>query len=459
MADETLRKKSIPSNERDIVLSLLVTAEKTGAYSSRLLQETLAQYDTLSAQQKGFIRRLAEGTTERRIELDYCLNQVSKTPVDAMKPLIRSLLRMSAYQIMFMENVPDGAACNEAVRLSAQHHFSSLRGFVNGVLRNLSRTWKDIPYPNEDDDLPLAYSVRFSMPLWLVKHFLQNYGQARTKCMLEAFLEPQRVCVRMRGDMTKEETDALLSAWSAQGIAAHPHPYLPYAYHLLRVGGVHRLAGYAEGQFAVQDVSSMLAVEAAGICPGQQVLDLCAAPGGKTVFAAEKAGLQGSVRSFDISEAKAEKIRENVSRLCLNNVRIAVSDARIFRPDLAESADVVLADVPCSGLGVIGKKPEIKYRLQPSDVETLPDLQREILRNAAAYVRPGGVLLYSTCTLNPAENEEMADWFCENFPFERADFSDEMPEVLRGDVRKGTLQLLPGVHETDGFFMAKFQKQ
>ncbi|MDE7199528.1 MAG: methyltransferase domain-containing protein, partial [Lachnospiraceae bacterium] len=236
-------------------------------------------------------------------------------------------------------------------------------------------------------------------------------------------------------------------------------PYLSYAVRLWKVAGIRSLAGYNEGSFAVKDVSSMLVVEAAGICPGDTVLDVCAAPGGKALHAAEKLQGTGQVIACDVSSYKTAKIEENRARLGLKNVTVRVQDARVREESLVGQADILLADVPCSGLGVIGHKQDIKYRVTAQSLTEIVNLQREIITNVIDYIRPGGILMYSTCTMNPGENEEMVGWICETFGLEKVSMAEELPEPLKEEAEQGMVQLLPGIHETDGFFFAKFRKK
>ena len=446
-------------NEREIILDILLELSKEGEYSNVLIAAVLDKYDYLDAKKKAFIKRVSEGTIERRIQIDYVLDQYSKTPVRKMKPLIRELLRMSTYQILFMDNIPDAAVCNEAVKLAKKRRFRTLQGYVNGVLRNIARGRETISYPDPEKDMTAYLSVRYSMPVWLVEHFQRAYGGEACERILQAYLERRTVSVRLRERLTEEEQERLLAAWRKAGVELQRHPYLPYAVEIQKAAGIHRLAGYGEGFFAVQDVSSMLVVEAAGIRPGDTVIDVCAAPGGKTLHAADKLGGTGEVIACDVSQYKTERIEENRKRLGVENVSVRVQDARVRDESLLGRADVLLADVPCSGLGVIGRKQDIKYRVTAESLKEIQTLQREILSNVTAYLKPGGIMMYSTCTMNPGENEEMVDWLCDTFGMERVSMAGQMPEVLAGEADQGMLQLLPGVHETDGFFLAKLRKK
>lgn len=429
-------------NSREIILDILLEISGQNEYSNILITAVLNKYDYLEPREKAFIKHVAEGTLERRIQIDYVLDRYSKVSVRKMKPLIRELLRMSVYQILFMENVPDAAACNEAVKLAKKRKFQTLQGYVNGVLRTIVREKDKIPYPERDKDIVRYFSVWYSMPEWLVRHFQRAYGDEKTEKILQGFLERQPVCVRIDENLGEETRREILDAWKRDGVKVESHPALSYAFLLEGAEGISRLYGYQEGYFTVQDVSSMMVVEEAGIKAGNVVLDVCAAPGGKTMHAACKLHGSGCVIACDVTEYKTQKIEENCERLGYENVTVRVQDARVYDKALEGKADVVIADVPCSGLGVIGKKQDIKYRVTEESLQQIEELQREIIRNVVRYVKPGGTLMYSTCTINAGENEKMVEWICEQLAFEK----------------NRMVQLLPGIDETDGFFYARLRR-
>lgn len=445
---------------RQTALEIFLEAEKTGAFAENLLRGALEKYDYEAPAQKALLKRLTEETLERLLTLDFCLDSVSSVKVERMKPLIRWLLRLSACQILFLESVPDHAACSEAVRLAKQKGFARLSGFVNGVLRGLIRKKDGFVWPDADKEPVKALSVAYSMPEWIVSLWEGQYGRERTESMLKALLIPRPVTVRFRTDVSQSLIRETLERFRERGIAVGRHPVCPKAWTLRGCDGVASLPGFPEGLFYVQDASSMLAVEAAGISPGMKVIDLCAAPGGKALLAAEKAGETGSVLAGDVSERKTALIWENASRMGCKNLEIRVWDARRAQPGLAGSADVVLADLPCSGLGVLGRKKEIRYRVKPEDLDSLQRLQREILAASADYVKPGGVLLYSTCTVNRGENEETVRFLAEEFPFETESLDPFLPECLHSrETKDGTRQLFCGEFDTDGFFMARLRRK
>ena len=445
-------------NVREVVLDILLELSKQNEYSSVLITAVLEKYDYLDGKEKAFIKRVSEGTIERRIQIDYVLEQFSKVPVNKMKPLIRELLRMSCYQILFMEHIPDAAACNEAVKLAQKRKFRSLQGYVNGVLRAIVRGKSQIAYPDRQTKYREYLSVCYSMPPWLVEHFCNAYGEDQCEKILQSFLQRSAVSIRFRETLDENEREQLIAAWKQRDVKVHRSPYLPYAVDIEKSDGIHNLEGYAEGAFAVQDVSSMLVVEAAGIKRGDTVIDVCAAPGGKALHAAAKLAGTGQVIACDVTPYKTNKIEENRERLQMENVSVRVRDVRIRDEDMIGQADVLIADVPCSGLGVIGKKQDIKYRVTSESMQEVIRLQKEIIGNVIQYLKPSGTMMYSTCTMNPAENEEMIDWICKEFVMETVSMAKNMPEAFSEAADKGYMQLLPGIHGTDGFFLAKLRK-
>lgn len=446
-------------NIREVVLDILLELSTQNEYSNILISTTLEKYDNLDGREKAFIKRVSEGTLERRIQIDYVLEQFSAVPVKKMKPFIRELMRMSCYQILFMDNIPDAAVCNEAVKLAKKRRFQSLQGYVNGVLRAIVRSKEQIVYPDRQDAYHDYLSVCYSMPPWLVEHFCNAYGDAKCELILRSFMQRGAVNIRFQETLGEDERERLMTMWQQEGVEVRRSPYLPYAVEIEGAGGIRNLAGYEEGSFAVQDVSSMLVVEAAGIKAGDTVIDVCAAPGGKTMHAAAKLAGTGQVIACDVTSYKVGKIEENRDRLQMTNVSVKVRDARIADEELIGQADVLLADVPCSGLGVVGKKQDIKYRVTPESIRQVITLQQEIISNVVQYLKPDGIMMYSTCTMNPAENEEMVRWICDKFGMEQVSMAPYMPEMLKEEADKGYIQLLPGVHKTDGFFLAKLKRK
>ena len=466
-------------NIREIVLNILMEYDKDGGRKTTLLKDALEKYDYLETRDKAFIKRVVEGCLERNIQIDYVIDSFSKTEVKKMQPLIRSLIRMGTYQIMFMDSIPDSAACNEAVKLAQKHKFAGLKGFVNGVLRNISRNKENISYPDKTENGGAEYlSVLYSVPVWLCKMWLTEYGFERTEGMLKFFLEPRPTAIRCTVDhrdgvsgpsdmeIATENANKLKKELEDAGVVVKENPILPYALELEKTDNIKYLPGYAEGRFAVQDVSSMLVTEIAGILKGHTVIDVCAAPGGKSMHAAQKVGADGKVFSRDVSVSKKELIAENAARLGLDNITIEVVDAKIHDDNMKRNADYLYLDVPCSGLGIIGRKSDIKQNIKKDKLTELTKLQWDIVKSCWDYVKVGGTLMYSTCTINKAENEQMITKICNELPFEPVDITDVLPKyILENDkynikdtAKKGYIQLLPGEFGTDGFFIAKLKR-
>lgn len=459
-----------PVNEREIVLGILMEITENGTFSHVILREVLGKYQYLPRRERAFITRVTEGTLEHLIEIDYILDHVSKVKVKKMKAVIRNILRMSVYQLKFMDSVPDRAVCSEAVKLAGRKGFINLKGFVNGVLRNVARQMDEIPYP---EDPTAALSVRYSCPEWIIRYWQKTWSGDVIEKILEDFQREKPLTVRCCLDRTTPER--LKEQFAREGVRAETHPYLPYALCISGFDHLEALESFREGMFAVQDISSMLAGEIADPRKDDFVIDVCAAPGGKALHVAEKLALAGGgrVQARDISERKVELIRENIRRLSgaagaenpamPGNVAVdaVCMDAAVLDEASVGKADLVIADLPCSGLGVLGKKPDLKYRVTQESVEELAQLQRKILTCAREYVKPGGVLLYSTCTISRAENMDNVHWFLEQFPeFAPDPIGERLCPELRDSVQEeGCIQLLPGVHKCDGFFIARLKKK
>lgn len=457
------------TSEREIVLAVLLEILENDGYSHIVLRDVLNKYQYLEKKERAFITRVTEGTLEHLIELDYIIDCFSKTKTQKMKPVIRCILRMSVYQLKYMDSVPVHAICNEAVKLSVKKGFSGLKGFVNGVLRNVARNLDQIAYPAPSDEVRYL-SVRFSTPEWLIKLWRKTYSLEILEQMLQAFQEEKRLTIRCnRNRVQPEELQKLLEA---EGLCVVRHLYLDYVFQISGFDHLSSLKSFQEGLFTVQDISSILAGHVAATafreeCKQSDVnsdsiraIDVCAAPGGKALHVAELLEGIGSVEARDINEYKVGLLQENIQRSGLHNITAAQQDAKVLDKEWIKQADLVIADLPCSGLGVLGRKPDLRFKMTKHLAEELSVLQREILEVVCQYVKPEGVLLYSTCTVHAAENEENVHWFLKEHPeFVLADIRPMLPEELHRDVQEdGMLQLLPGIHKSDGFFLAKFRR-
>lgn len=444
-------------NLRELILEILLEISKEERHSHLVIRGTLEKYQYLEKQERAFITRVCEGTLEYRLRLDYILNQYSTVPTEKMKPVIRELLRSGVYQMLYMDSVPDSAVCNEAVKLARKKGFYNLTGFVNGVLRKVAREYGSIRFPQKSQ--PLEYlSVMYSMPTWLVERFLKDYGFEKSEKIFEAFLEESPTTIRIREHLVDKQ--AVLESLERQKVLVEKAPYIENAYYLKNYDYLPALEAFRMGNIQVQDVSSMLVAEIADPREGDYVMDLCAAPGGKSLCIADKLKGTGRVDARDISRTKTDLIRENAVRQNFLNVVVTEKDATELDSEALEKADILLADVPCSGLGVIGRKTDIKYNISQAGIQELAALQRKILEQASTYVKPGGTLIYSTCTVTPEENIENVRWFTEHYPYELESLDPYLCEELRGETTKeGYLQLLPGIHHCDGFFIARLKRK
>lgn len=443
---------------REMALEILLEVEKNGAYPNVLLKQTLDKYLYMEKQERAFLTRLVEGTVERKITLDYYIDSVSKTPVKKMKPVMRCIMRMAAYQLFYMDSVPESAACNEAVKLAQRKGFHTLKGFVNGVLRNLSRQKDTITMPNEEKEPIKALSVQFSVPEWLVEKIIKDYGMENAKNMFSSLYENVGATT-IRVNSSKISTEECAKLLEKEGVHVEKAPYVENALEISGYDSLAFLECFEKGYFQVQDVSSMLVGLAADPKPNDKVIDVCAAPGGKSIHVADLLSGTGHVEARDLTDYKVSLIEENIERCGFTNITAKKADACVLDEAAKETADIVIADLPCSGLGVLKKKSDIKYRMSQSQIEELAELQRAILKNAVTYVKTGGTLIYSTCTVAKEENDMQVTWILDNLPLQLVSLKGCVSEeVLKNTECEGCLQLLPGREKTDGFFLAKFQK-
>ena len=428
-------------NARELVLEMLIEIIEKNQYSHLVLRDVLDKYQYLSKQERAFMTRLTEGTLEHLIELDYIIDSFSKTKVRKMKPMIRSILRMSVYQIKYMDSVPDSAVCNEAVKLAKRHGFGQLSGFVNGVLRNISRNISDVRYPDQKDMVRFL-EVKYSMPQWIVKQWINDYGMEKTEQILKGFDRENPLSIRT--NTLKCTPEELRDKLKTEGVTVEPVKDLDYAFYISGFDYLNGLQSFEDGLFYVQDVSSMMVAELAAPKENDYVIDVCAAPGGKSTHLAEKLKGTGMVEARDLTDYKVDLIRDNIDRHELHNMKAVLMDATSYDEASVNKADVLICDLPCSGLGVLGRKTDIRYKISPEQEKELMELQRQILDTVHQYVKPGGTLVYSTCTIDKMENEDNVRWFADKYK----DF-----------VLKEERQLLPGQLGGDGFFLAKFIRE
>lgn len=428
-------------NDRELVLGILLEVTREEVYSHIAIARVLEKYQYLDKQDRAFITRVAQGVLERMIELDDIIDRFSSVPVRKMKPVIRCILRSAVYELRYMDSIPARATCDEAVKLARRKGFARLTGFVNGVLRSIVRGLPEVALPDREEDVMAYLSVRYSMPEWILALWQEHYTVDQIEEMCRAFLEHSGLTVRANTQLITPE--ALAERLRERGLSAEQDERIPEALHLKGVDYLNGLPEFAEGLFYVQDVSSMRVALEAGVAHGDTVLDVCGAPGGKSVHVAQLLKGTGRVITRDVSEYKVSLIRENIRRNRVENMEAQQWDARVLDESLAGQADVVIADLPCSGLGVLGKKADIKYRMSRGKLDSLAELQREILSVVRQYVREGGALIYSTCTIDHLENEDNVAWFLREYPAWRLEHQE---------------QILPDASGNDGFFLARLRK-
>ncbi len=443
-------------NLRELVLDTLLAVTRDEEYSHIAIRDTLDKYQFLEKHERSFLKRVCQGTLEHMIWIDYVINQFSSVKVNKMKPQIRCILRSSVYELKYMDAVPASATCNEAVKLAQKKGFHRLKGFVNGVLRNISRNLEQISLPDPNKDSLKYLSIKYSMPEWILELWMKTYSLEETEEFLQAFLADAPLSVRV--NQWKSTKEDLIKELEAGGIHVWEHETIPGVLYLEDYDYLAGIPAFQQGKFYVQDISSVQAGLWADPKPGDYVLDVCAAPGGKSIHAAElileaertlaekgqPVNVPGMVEARDLTEYKVSLIQENIERCGLSNIRAVQADARIFDETMEGRADIVLADLPCSGLGVLGRKVDIKYKVHLGLCQELCLLQREILHTVQRYVKPGGVLLYSTCTIHPAENQENVEWFLQEHP----EYQLERQQ-----------QILPKLGKNDGFYLAKMRKE
>ena len=431
---------------REAALRALVACEQQGAWSDGFLKKILRTAG-LDSRDAALTTRLCFGVLQNRLLLDHYLGKLSTVKLEKMEPAVRNALRLGGYQVLFLDRVPDHAAVSEAVDLARKGSKNPRSaGLVNGVLRSLVRQ-KDSLEPPEDP------AVRYSHPRWLADLFTRRLGREEAAALMAADNGEPPTCAQV--NTTKATVEAVADSLRAEGVEVAPHPWLPNCLLLSHTGSLEELTAFREGLFYIQDAAAKLAVLAADPREGMDVLDACAAPGGKSFAAAIAMDGRGKVVSCDIHPHKMDLIRAGAKRLGLDCITAQVLDGKECKEEYLDGFDLVLADVPCSGLGIIRKKPDIRYK-DPKPLEGLPRVQKAILDNVCRYVKPGGVLLYATCTLLERENEDVVRAFLDK----HKDFTLEgfqVPGDFEG-ARDGMVTCWPHRHGTDGFFFAKLRR-
>jgi len=431
---------------RDTALAALIACRKANAWSDGVLKEYIRR-DKLDRRDAALASRLCYGVLQNRMLLDFYLASFVRGKLKDLQPIVLDILRLGAYQLVLTDRIPDSAAVNEAVGQTKRYANARAAGLVNGVLRSLARSRDKLPVPPD-------LATKYSHPKELVELLRGAVGTERLEALLQCNNAAPRTAVQVNPLRLSAAT--LKARWTEAGVAYETLPWLPGCLELSGAGGIEDLPGFSEGWFYVQDPAARLAVLAAGLTPGMTVLDCCAAPGGKSFAAAMEMKNQGKILACDLHAHKLSLIERGAARLGITITQTLEQDASAPRPEWEGKMDAVLADVPCSGLGVIRKKPDIRYK-RTDELTRLPEIQSAILGNVCRYVKPGGVLLYSTCTILPRENEDVVSAFLRSHP----EFSAEsmpLPAALNLP-NAGMATLLPCEHGTDGFFLARLRKK
>jgi len=438
---------------REVALLTLHTCERQGGWSDGTLKKQITAAG-LDSRDAALATNLCFGVIQNQLLLDFYLSKFSNIPLKRMENKVLQALRLGAYQMLFLTKIPHSAAVDQSVRLTREHSKNPRApGMVNAILRSFQRSMDHLPTIPQQDTAEYL-SILYSHPKWLVQQLLDVLGEQGTGAYLRANNSQPPIAAQV--NTVKTDTPSLCARLEQEGVTAQPHPWLADCLILSHTGNLESLPSFQEGLFYIQDPASRLAVMAAGPISGRRVLDACAAPGGKSFGAAIHMKCEGEIISCDLHPHKKRLIAAGAKRLGLDLIKPMTADGKEFRPEWEGAFDCVLVDAPCSGLGVIRKKPDIRYN-DVRQMERLPVIQKEILENLSQYVKPGGVLMYSTCTILRRENEEVVCAFLkEHDQFVLEVFS--LPEALGGNCA-GMLTLLPNVHGTDGFFICKMRRK
>lgn len=427
-------------NERHTAIYILIEINQKGAYNNIALRKALDERSNWKPHQKAFVTELVNGTLRNQILIDYIINNFSRKPVSKMKPFIRELLRTAVYQICWMNKVPFSAAVNEAVKLARSQGFGTLSGFVNGILRNIVRSQESdtLPQPTSETTKSEAeyLSLKYSFHLWLAKSLVNLLGKDAEDFCAQSHIPPK---VTICANPLKTTRDSLMTELESAGIECAKSETTEACLYLKKVSDITDTTAYKQGLFFVIDEGAYLAALALKAKPGQMIIDLCAAPGGKSFACAGLMENNGQIISLDIHSHKIRLMKTMAARLGIECITAENRDASVINHEWDKQADAVLLDAPCSGFGIIRRKPDIKYTKTKEDVKTLAEFQRKLLSAGASYVKPGGALVYSTCTITKEENDDNVSWFLDNFPF----------------VADGESQLLLPTNNRDGFFIAR----
>jgi len=445
----------MPKSSREIALEVINRVHKTGSYANLLLPKKLQESD-LDRRDRAFTTELTYGTLRAKGTLDWIIKKYSKQRLEKIPDLVLDLIRMGVYQIVFMD-VPDHASVNESVGLAKKYFHPGIAKFVNGVLRAVAREKEKLPWPDKEKDPVQFISLKYFHPVWMVKMWIEEFSIEETEALCKANNQPPKLTLRV--NTLKTTPDRLAEALKEAGWEVEPGNYLSEALVVKGVGDISKHPQFKEGHFYVQDESSMIISHVVDPQPGETVLDVAAAPGGKTTHMAQLMQNKGQILSVDLNPNRVNLMKQNIQRLGATIAQAIKADATKLKPVIKKPVDRILADAPCSGLGVLARRPDARWTKKPEQIAELSRLQTDILAAVSDFVKPGGVLVYSVCTITRQETRLVVERFLrikEDFYVD--DVSPYLPEPLRPDVKDGMIQLLPHKHGIDGLFIARLRR-
>ena len=445
-------------NARETAIIILNKVLREKAYSNIALKQALEQ-SNLSRVDKALVTEIVNGTLKNLIKLDYIAGHFIKMNKNKLNKHVEDILRTGIYQIMYLDRIPDSAVCNEGSNLARKYSNEGAVKFVNGVLRNVSRSKENIQFPDKIKQPLLYLSVVYSHPEWIVEKWLGEFGFEFTEQLLNANNQVPNFTIRV--NRLKTDKENLTKILEQEGIEYSEGIYNKEALYIKGTSSIEGKLSFQQGLYQIQDESSMLTGHALNPKPGDLIIDICSAPGGKATHTAELMNNKGRIIARDVHQHKLELIQQSCRRLGISIVETELFDAKELDRKLIGKADKVLLDAPCSGLGVLRRKPDLKWKKTPDNFDELAKLQQQILNKAAEYVKPQGVLLYSTCTINKSENLKIVEAFLKNREdFYMEDLSKLLPENLESDTKtKGYVEIFPNIHGIDGFFIARLRRK
>ncbi|WDV47640.1 16S rRNA (cytosine(967)-C(5))-methyltransferase RsmB [Clostridiaceae bacterium M8S5] len=444
------------NNARYIAINILKNINEEKAYSNIEVNKNIKS--AKNQLDEGLIREIVYGVIQNKIMIDYIISKFSKTKIKKIAPIVLEILRTGIYQIMFMDRVPDSASCNESVKIAKKLGHRAIPGFVNGVLRNVTRKKADILKDVENLKGIEYLNIKYSHPKWMVEYFIDEFGYDFTEELLKS--NNNRPKLNIRVNTLKIDRKKLMELLREKDFIVNKAPYSKYGIEIENPKNITSLQEYKNGYFSVQDQSSMLVAEIMSPKPESFVIDLCSAPGGKTCHIAEIMKNKGVILARDIHEHKLELIDKTANRLGIDIIDTQLFSALEIDKAIMQKADYVLVDAPCSGLGLLRRKPEIRYRMNIDKIKELSQIQHDILINGSKYVKRGGTLIYSTCTISTIENLNVLNKFLnENKDFELEPFKKELSEKLKLKTNNGYVKLYPNINNTDGFFISKLKRK